>query len=178
MPRRQSRSITQRNALVMQHSKLVHQVARRYKKPGVDYEGLVQEGHIGLMRAAQSYRAKRGKFSTYATPWIRKYVQKGVRDGFSVRLPERRLKGVRPQIVPLEAAERMSGGGIRRAEARVQLSRVRKRLGRLSAQQQKIMRMRYFTGRPATARQVAKRLKLTPGRVSQLEKSARQKLRG
>jgi RNA polymerase sigma factor (sigma-70 family) len=80
----------------------VHGIAKRYRKPGVDYESLVQEGHIGLLKAARTYKPKRGKFSTPATPWIRKRVQQAVKEGCSVRLPEKRLKSAsRPAMVLL-----------------------------------------------------------------------------
>ena len=120
-PRRLSRgTIEWRNDSVLRHSKLVHNIAKRYRNPDVDYHSLVQEGHIGLLKASRTYKPKKGTFSTHATPWIRKQVQQAVRAGLSVRLPEKRLKTAsRPQTVPLlHDWMRREEGGMRRTPAR------------------------------------------------------------
>jgi RNA polymerase sigma factor (sigma-70 family) len=44
-------------------------------------EDIVQDGRIGLMRACEDYTPDKGKFSTYAVPWIRAYIQRGIKDG-------------------------------------------------------------------------------------------------
>jgi RNA polymerase primary sigma factor len=67
--------------LVVSNLRLVASIANRYRGRGVPYEDLIQEGAIGLMRAAEKYDA-RGRFSTYATWWITQAIARAV-DGSS-----------------------------------------------------------------------------------------------
>jgi RNA polymerase sigma factor (sigma-70 family) len=72
----------------LDHQGLVGRVARSFLGRGLDYDDLVQEGQFGLLRAAQSYDPDRGRFSTYATWWIVRYVRQAVRDqGNLIRVP-------------------------------------------------------------------------------------------
>ncbi len=67
---------------VEQHFGLVHHCVSQYYHPRSDLsrEDVVQEGMIGLLEAAQRFDETRGcQFSTYAVPWIRKYVLKAIR---------------------------------------------------------------------------------------------------
>jgi RNA polymerase sigma factor (sigma-70 family) len=173
-----------RNALVMANQGLVHKVARRFRKAGVDYDALVQEGTVGLIRAADKYNPKRGRFSTYATPWIRAHIQRALGQGFTVRVPEKRLtKAHKQTVVSLDTAAREGQtGGIDAAHLRASVAHLRKRVLALPAQQARVMRLRYWANghlrpEPWTVRQVAKKLRLSPGRVSQLEQAARKRLR-
>jgi RNA polymerase primary sigma factor len=66
-----------RNKLVMANYGLIHMVAGAYRRAGVRYEDLVQEGAMGLMRAAETFDPTRGvRFGTYAVYWIRSKVQR------------------------------------------------------------------------------------------------------
>lgn len=78
-----------RDQLVLSNLKLVMQFAKRYVRPGVDYLDLLQEGHIGLIRAVDRFDWRRGfKFSTMATWWIRQQVQRAAPElGLQIRLP-------------------------------------------------------------------------------------------
>jgi RNA polymerase primary sigma factor len=61
-----------RERLVESNLRLVAAIARSYRGRGVDALDLIQEGTLGLMRAAEKYDWRRGtKFSTYAAWWIR-----------------------------------------------------------------------------------------------------------
>jgi len=68
---------------------LVISVAKKYIGRGVPFLDLIQEGNIGLMRAAKKFDYKRGfKFSTYATWWIRQAVTRAIADqGRTIRVP-------------------------------------------------------------------------------------------
>jgi len=78
-----------RERLILANTRLVISVARRYVGRGVPFADLVQEGMIGLMRAAVKFEAHRGnRFSTYATWWIRQSIVRAVENqGRVVRLP-------------------------------------------------------------------------------------------
>lgn len=75
--------------LVQANSRLVISVAKKYTGRGVPFLDLIQEGNIGLIRAARKFEYQRGhKFSTYATWWIRQAVSRAVADqGRTIRVP-------------------------------------------------------------------------------------------
>lgn len=83
--------------LVTANARLVISLARNYLGQGVPLLDLVQEGNIGLMRAAEKFEWRRGyKFSTYATWWIRQALTRAVADqGRTVRLPVHRHEQAR-----------------------------------------------------------------------------------
>jgi len=78
-----------RNALIEGNYRLVISIANKYNGRGVPYADLVQEGNIGLLKAARKFDYRRGyKFSTYATWWVRQAIGRAVADqGRTVRLP-------------------------------------------------------------------------------------------
>jgi RNA polymerase primary sigma factor len=78
-----------REHLILANLRLVFSVAKKYMRRGVPLLDLIQEGHIGLMRAAKKFDYRRGfKFSTYATWWIRQAVTRAIADhGRTIRLP-------------------------------------------------------------------------------------------
>ncbi len=69
--------------------RLVIKNAKRYVGRGLSFLDLIQEGNLGLMRAAEKYDWKRGfKFSTYATWWIRQAVTRAIADqARTIRIP-------------------------------------------------------------------------------------------
>ena len=75
--------------LITANSRLVISVAKKYMGRGVPFLDLIQEGNIGLMRAAKKFGYLRGyKFSTYATWWIRQAVTRAIADqGRTIRVP-------------------------------------------------------------------------------------------
>ena len=75
--------------LVEANLRLVISVARRYTNRGMSFSDLVQEGNIGLIRAARKYSFRRGlKFSTYAVWWIRQGIMRAIADqSRTIRIP-------------------------------------------------------------------------------------------
>ena len=78
-----------REHLVRANSRLVISVAKKYMGRGVPFLDLIQEGNIGLIRAANKFNYRLGhKFSTYATWWIRQAVTRAIADqSRTIRIP-------------------------------------------------------------------------------------------
>src|SRR5204862_6520984 len=78
-----------KDRMVNSNLRLVVSVARKYQGHGLSLGDLVQEGMLGLIRAAEKFDWRRGfKFSTYATLWIRQSIQRGLENSSrTIRLP-------------------------------------------------------------------------------------------
>lgn len=75
--------------LVQSNLRFVISVAKQYQNFGVNLQDLVNEGNIGLIKAAQKFDETRGfKFISYAVWWIRQMIQKAINEqGKIVRIP-------------------------------------------------------------------------------------------
>ncbi|MEA2008612.1 MAG: sigma-70 family RNA polymerase sigma factor [Chloroflexota bacterium] len=75
--------------LMKANTRLVISIAKKYVGRGVSFLDLIQEGNIGMMRAALKFERSRGhKFSTYATWWIRQAITRAIADqGRTIRVP-------------------------------------------------------------------------------------------
>lgn len=68
-----------RKIIIKHNLKLVANIAKKYKGKSLEFEDLIQEGNIGLVRAIDKFDYKKGyKFSTYATYWIDAMIKKGI----------------------------------------------------------------------------------------------------
>ncbi len=86
-----------RARLIERNLRLVVSVAKRYRGMGLPFEDLIQEGNLGLIKAAERFDPELGnRFSTYAIWWIRQAMRRAIEDkGLHLRRGQRRAQLVR-----------------------------------------------------------------------------------
>jgi RNA polymerase primary sigma factor len=81
-------SLEAKQELVRHNLRWVVEIAKKYLGRGLDIEDLVQNGNIGLIRAAQDFDERRGRFTTYATAWIEQSIRRAFAfEGGVIRIP-------------------------------------------------------------------------------------------
>ena len=97
--------------LTQANSRLVISMAKRYRGQGVPFLDLIQEGNVGLMKAADKFEHERGyKFSTYATWWVRQAITRALANqGRTIRLPVHLSDRIRKLFAIAQALEQSLG---------------------------------------------------------------------
>lgn len=186
---------TARRLLINHNVAFVLSMCRRSANKGCRLDDLVQEGMIGLLKAVEHFDPKKGnRFSTYASWWIRAYVQKYLRDMRATVKPVVTSPGQARFALPrdfsldtpvgdddetthLDRLEDFSPGPEDRFlreehsdEVREALDRVKKRIGGLGMD---IISRRLGEDDPRTLEEIGKDWGLSRERVRQVEKSTR-----
>jgi len=186
---------TARRLLINHNVAFVLSMCRRYQGKGCRMDDLVQEGMIGLLKAVEHFDpAKGNRFSTYASWWIRAYVQKFLRDMRATVKPVIAPPGEERRALPRDFSldtpigddddttwlDRLQGTHppqdedyLREehsAEVRDALKRVKKRIGGLGWD---IVEQRLESDNPRTLEDIGKDWGLSRERVRQVEKSTK-----
>lgn len=86
--------------LAQSNLRLVVSVAKRYIGRGLNFQDLIQEGNVGLLRAVEKFDHSLGfKFSTYATWWIRQAISRAIADqARTIRIPVHMVETINRQV--------------------------------------------------------------------------------
>ncbi|MCD5391139.1 sigma-70 family RNA polymerase sigma factor, partial [candidate division NPL-UPA2 bacterium] len=89
LAKRARRSREARKRLIQANLRLVVNIAKRYLQLGLSLPDLIEEGNLGLMKAAEKYDYRKGyRFSTYASWWIRQFITRALANqGKVIHLP-------------------------------------------------------------------------------------------
>jgi RNA polymerase sigma factor (sigma-70 family) len=184
--------VAARNQLVTAHLPLVAKIASKYRRDSVEYDDLVSEGQLGLIRAAQTFDPSKGaRFSTYAAFWVKASITQFVERSKSV--VKQGYRSGKPDETLNTLAFKDDPGGNKRINTLGDQSQpdpwqqiVSKRNGEeltelalspLSERERVIFEARHLADEPQTLSEVGKQLGISRERTRQIEATAIRKAR-
>lgn len=166
-----------KNKIVQSNLRLVVSIAKRHVASTDDFFGLVSDGNMSLIRAAEKFDYSRGnKFSTYASWAIMKNFARTIPSEFKHR---DRFRTTTEELFMSRQDERVDPF-IEESVQRTRQRELSKILNRLDEREQKIITARFGLGRgsePLTLKEVGEEMGVTKERIRQLEARALSKLR-
>jgi RNA polymerase primary sigma factor len=181
-----------REELVLSNQPLVFFIARKYHVSRLPLKDLVQEGNIGLMKAAESFDPAKGKFGTYAFWWIKAYILRAIEESWRVRTPSWRQEATRNdtgdgpvcQIVELDesatAPTEEDDGPFKAAHENETKQVVQGMMSGLAPRERRIICLRFGIGnggKDYTIEEIGRLVGLPPERVRQILSKALTKMR-
>lgn len=99
----QKGDLNARRLLIEGNLRLVISIAKKYRNNGLPLTDLIEEGNVGLIRAVEKYDYRKGTFSTYATHWIARTIQRALSNQTRmIRLPLYKIDEIRKWLAILE----------------------------------------------------------------------------
>jgi RNA polymerase primary sigma factor len=166
-----------KNQIVQANLRLVVSIAKRHISGTEDFFGLVSDGNMSLIRAAEKFDFARGnKFSTYASWAIMKNFARTIPDEFKQR---DRFRATPEELFTAHQDQRSDQIGQEAAQA-LRERQVEKILASLDEREQQIIISRFgldHTVEPLTLKEVGSEMGVTKERIRQIESRAMNKLR-
>ena len=170
-------SIAVKNKIVQSNLRLVVSIAKRHVAPGDDFFGLISDGNMSLIRAAEKFDYARGnKFSTYATWAIMKNFARSIPDEFKYR---DRFRTSSDEVFSLHEDARGDHVALEMDQAN-RTDQIHKILDTLDERERQIIVRRFgldHREEPRTLKEVGEEMRVTKERIRQLELRALSKLR-
>lgn len=171
------KSVDVKNKIVQSNLRLVVSIAKRHLAPNDDFFGLISDGNMSLIRAAEKFDYSRGnKFSTYASWAIMKNFARTIPDEFK---HQDRFRTSNEEVFDFQQDRRADNFAMEIDQA-TRTDQIQKILHTLDQREQQIIVRRFGLDHrfePLTLKEVGEAMGVTKERVRQLEARALSKLR-